>query len=203
MPFKELADLWRLEDVHSSPAYFDVKKLEAFNGEYIRAMSTDEFVDRGAAVARAAARAVAPRAVRSRRVRDDGATRADAGHADGRGAGDGGFLVRRGTEARPRVVGQGNEGSPCRGDLGRCDRGLCRRAVGGRRVEVRARAHRRGCRAQARQGAGAGAGRRDRSYRRSAAVRVSRRARTGAHTGAARCCPRTTSEITAAHAGHH
>ncbi len=46
MPFKELAELWRLEDVHSSPAYFDVKKLEAFNGEYIRAMSTEEFVDR-------------------------------------------------------------------------------------------------------------------------------------------------------------
>ena len=46
MPFDELARLWRLEDVHSSPAYFDVKKLEAFNGEYIRAMSVDEFVER-------------------------------------------------------------------------------------------------------------------------------------------------------------
>ena len=197
MPFKELADLWRLEDVHSSPAYFDVKKLEAFNGEYIRAMSTEEFVERCAAVARGAARAVAPRAVRSRRVRGDGAARADAGHADDRGAGDGRFLVPRGTEARPRVVGQGNEGSRCRDGLRRRDRGLCRRAVGGRRAEGRARAHRRGRRAQARQGAGAGAGRRDRSHRRSSAVRVSRRARTRAHTGAARVLPAHTSEITA------
>ena len=46
MPFKEIADLWRLEDVHSSPAYFDVKKLEAFNGEYIRAMPVEEFIER-------------------------------------------------------------------------------------------------------------------------------------------------------------
>ncbi len=46
MPFADLARLWRLEDVHSSPAYFDVKKLEAFNGEYIRAMTADEFVER-------------------------------------------------------------------------------------------------------------------------------------------------------------
>ena len=111
MPFKELAELWRLEDVHSSPAYFDVKKLEAFNGEYIRAMSTEEFVDRVPAVARGAARAVASRALRSRCVRIDGAARADAGHPLGRGSCAGRFLVPRGTADRPRVVGQGDEGA--------------------------------------------------------------------------------------------
>jgi glutamyl-tRNA synthetase len=34
---------FRLSDVIPSPAFFDVKKLRAFNGEYIRAMSAAEF----------------------------------------------------------------------------------------------------------------------------------------------------------------
>src|SRR5258706_3879448 len=36
---------FRLEDVNHSPAFFDVKKLTAFNGEYIRKLSTAEFID--------------------------------------------------------------------------------------------------------------------------------------------------------------
>jgi glutamyl-tRNA synthetase len=36
---------FRLSDVNNSPAFFDLKKLGAFNGEYIRAMSTAEFTD--------------------------------------------------------------------------------------------------------------------------------------------------------------
>jgi glutamyl-tRNA synthetase len=36
--------LFRLEDVNLSPAFFDIKKLAAFNGEYIRMMPIDEFV---------------------------------------------------------------------------------------------------------------------------------------------------------------
>ncbi|MFY1698881.1 MULTISPECIES: glutamate--tRNA ligase [unclassified Solwaraspora] len=35
---------FRLEAVNPSPAFFDEKKLRAFNGEYIRALSVDEFV---------------------------------------------------------------------------------------------------------------------------------------------------------------
>ena len=35
---------FRLEDVSHSPAFFDVKKLRHMNGEYLRAMSADEFV---------------------------------------------------------------------------------------------------------------------------------------------------------------
>ena len=37
---------FRLEDVNSSPAYFDVQKLTAINGEYIRALGVDEFIER-------------------------------------------------------------------------------------------------------------------------------------------------------------
>ncbi len=40
----EMEGAFRLEDVNTSPAFFDVKKLAAFNGEYIRALSLDDFV---------------------------------------------------------------------------------------------------------------------------------------------------------------
>jgi len=43
-PYKELEALFRLEDVSKASAFFDVKKLAAFNGEYIRALSVDEFI---------------------------------------------------------------------------------------------------------------------------------------------------------------
>jgi glutamyl-tRNA synthetase len=44
MPFDEMVAEFRIEDVIASPAFFDVKKLRAFNGEYIRALSVDEFI---------------------------------------------------------------------------------------------------------------------------------------------------------------
>jgi glutamyl-tRNA synthetase len=44
VPFDEMVAEFRIEDVNPSPAFFDVKKLRAFNGEYIRALSADEFV---------------------------------------------------------------------------------------------------------------------------------------------------------------
>ncbi|MEV4823017.1 glutamate--tRNA ligase [Micromonospora sp. NPDC049274] len=40
-----IEDEFRLEEVNPSPAFFDEKKLRAFNGEYIRALSVSEFVD--------------------------------------------------------------------------------------------------------------------------------------------------------------
>jgi glutamyl-tRNA synthetase len=43
-PFAELAGLFRLDEVTSSSAFFDVKKLSAINAEYIRALGTEEFV---------------------------------------------------------------------------------------------------------------------------------------------------------------
>jgi glutamyl-tRNA synthetase len=45
-PRDELVELFRLEDVNPSPAFFDVKKLEAINGDYLRALPADEFVAR-------------------------------------------------------------------------------------------------------------------------------------------------------------
>lgn len=43
-PHEELEALFRLEDVSKAPAFFDVKKLAAFNGEHIRALSVGEFI---------------------------------------------------------------------------------------------------------------------------------------------------------------
>ena len=46
MPWTEMVPLFRVEDVNSSSAFFDEKKLRAFNGEYIRALDVDDFVER-------------------------------------------------------------------------------------------------------------------------------------------------------------
>jgi glutamyl-tRNA synthetase len=45
----EIEAAFRLEDVTHSPAFFDVKKLAAFNGEYIRMMPVAEFIERAGA----------------------------------------------------------------------------------------------------------------------------------------------------------
>lgn len=42
-PVSEIVDLYRLEDVNSSPAFFDQKKLSFVNAEHIRALSIEEF----------------------------------------------------------------------------------------------------------------------------------------------------------------
>ncbi len=44
VPWDTIVDQFRLEDVNHSPAYFDEKKLHAFNGEYIRALSVEDFI---------------------------------------------------------------------------------------------------------------------------------------------------------------
>lgn len=43
-PYEELEARFRLEDVTKSSAFFDVKKLAAFNGEYLRNLSEEDFV---------------------------------------------------------------------------------------------------------------------------------------------------------------
>ena len=43
VPWSVIEDEYRLEEVSHSPAFFDVKKLRAFNGDYIRALSPEEF----------------------------------------------------------------------------------------------------------------------------------------------------------------
>lgn len=45
VPWEEIVAEFRLEDVNPSPAFFDVKKLQAFNGDYIRAMTLDAFTE--------------------------------------------------------------------------------------------------------------------------------------------------------------
>jgi glutamyl-tRNA synthetase len=45
VPWTVIEDEFRLEEVNSSPAFFDEKKLRAFNGEYIRALSVDDFIE--------------------------------------------------------------------------------------------------------------------------------------------------------------
>ena len=42
----ELVEWFRLEDVNHAPAFFDVAKLTHINGEYIRALPVDEFIER-------------------------------------------------------------------------------------------------------------------------------------------------------------
>lgn len=44
VPWSVIEDEFRLEDVNPSPAFFDERKLRAFNGEYIRALAVDEFI---------------------------------------------------------------------------------------------------------------------------------------------------------------
>ena len=46
VPLQVLIESFALEDVNHSPAFFDVKKLAHMNGEYIRELSVDEFVER-------------------------------------------------------------------------------------------------------------------------------------------------------------
>ncbi|MEU7939850.1 glutamate--tRNA ligase [Microbispora bryophytorum] len=46
MPWSEMRPLFRLEDVNQAPAFFDEKKLRAFNGEYIRALPREVFAAR-------------------------------------------------------------------------------------------------------------------------------------------------------------
>lgn len=43
---QELVELFEVHDVHSSPARFDMKKLEAINGDKIRALSSEDFFNR-------------------------------------------------------------------------------------------------------------------------------------------------------------
>src|SRR5205823_6982778 len=44
VPWSVIEEEFRLQDVNPSPAFFDEKKLRAFNGEYIRALAPGDFV---------------------------------------------------------------------------------------------------------------------------------------------------------------
>ena len=44
VPWSSMVEEFRLEDVNHSPAFFDIKKLASFNGDYIRALPLQDFV---------------------------------------------------------------------------------------------------------------------------------------------------------------
>ncbi|CAB4604293.1 unannotated protein [freshwater metagenome] len=50
VPWSRIVDEFRLEDVNHSPAFFDIKKLASFNGDYIRAMTLEAFIEASAPV---------------------------------------------------------------------------------------------------------------------------------------------------------
>ena len=50
VPWETIVETFRLEDVNHSPAFFDIKKLQAFNGEYIRLMPLEEFIAQAEAI---------------------------------------------------------------------------------------------------------------------------------------------------------
>ena len=50
VPWETIVESFRLEDVNHSPAFFDIKKLQAFNGEYIRLMPLEEFITQAEAI---------------------------------------------------------------------------------------------------------------------------------------------------------
>jgi glutamyl-tRNA synthetase len=45
-PMEEIIEQFELSDINASPAFFDVKKLDHFNGEYVRMLSPADFVER-------------------------------------------------------------------------------------------------------------------------------------------------------------
>ncbi|WP_460304411.1 glutamate--tRNA ligase [Actinocorallia aurea] len=49
VPWAEMVEEFKVADINSSPAFFDVKKLRAINGEYIRALPLERFIAEGEA----------------------------------------------------------------------------------------------------------------------------------------------------------
>ena len=75
-PLEEIVDVFRLEDVNPSPAFFDTKKLQHVNGEWIRRLDVDDFVARASEFVldddeRRALRALAPLAQERVKVLDE------------------------------------------------------------------------------------------------------------------------------------
>ena len=126
VPLATLIERFRIEDVQSSPAFFDVRKLSHMNGVYIRELPTSEFIelslpwvdprpgewaagqwhDPDSGASRHDGPAVAGRAFRSRCLRPHGRRRAGAGGHSQRGPRLGGFLLRRQIRPSTRTAGR-------------------------------------------------------------------------------------------------
>ena len=169
VPWSVIEESFHLEDVTHSPAFFDLKKLAAFNGEYIRMLTTDEFVAAcepflPAEYDREIFAAMAPH-VQTRVV-----TLAEAAPMVD-------FLMRPDPVIDHDSWTKAMHQPWSRAVLVETAGGLCPGLVGCRLAEGRARAGRHVARRQARQGPGAGACRGHRSQRRPSAVRVAGGAR--------------------------
>ena len=168
----EIEAAFRLEDVTHSPAFFDIKKLAAFNGDYIRQMPLAEFIERADAELpadwnRARFAAIAPHI-------QERLTTLNEVPGQGRLP----VLARWPTDRlRDGVVGQGVHARVVGAAAGRRDRGLPHGPVGGRRPQGSARIGHGVVFDQVGQGAGAGSSRRHRPDGRPAAVRIARSAR--------------------------
>ncbi len=99
---EELTRAFSLEQVNNSPAFFDLRKLIHFNGEYIRALFRPL----------AAGGTVAAVCVRRGRLLRDRATRAGEGGDPRRGASDGRLLVPGAPGHRRGLLAQGRRGQP-------------------------------------------------------------------------------------------
>ena len=88
-------------DVNHSPAFFDVVKLKHMNGEYIRALSVDDFIEASRPWLTGAGGAMAAGELRCADVRPDGPPGPRAGGPVVRGAGHGRLLLRRPAGVRP------------------------------------------------------------------------------------------------------
>ena len=45
-PLDEIVEMFRLEDVTKAPAFFDLKKLDSFNGDWARLLDPEDFIER-------------------------------------------------------------------------------------------------------------------------------------------------------------
>ena len=129
VPWSTIEREFRLEDVNHSPAFFDVKKLTAFNGEYIRMLSVDEFIAACQPFLTGRRRAVARRAIRCSQVRGVGPGRPVACRHVGGGAGCHRLRLPRRPGARRASLGQDDVAAGRQGGARRDDRGLS--AAGG------------------------------------------------------------------------
>ena len=180
----QMVEWFALADVNHSPAFFDVAKLTHMNGEYLRAMTTDAFIEACGPWLAPGPGPVAGRPVRRRRVRSHGPGGPGTGGGTRRGAGHGRLPLPRRAGHRPRFVGEG--GGRRRRRTGHPGRGHGRLRGAARRVDRRgaARRHARGGRVgrtQAGQGPGADPRRRHRAPGGPAALRGPRGARPGPH----------------------
>ena len=175
VPWSTIERDFRLEDVNHSPAFFDIKKLAAFNGEYIRMLGVEEFIEACQPFLHSDDVPWPPERFDAARF----AALASRGAVASDDIVGGARCCRLRVPGRPRArragVGQDHRDSRREGGAGRDDRGVSpATGMAGGGAEGHARGGGRAARPEEGQGAGADPGRGHRSNGRSAAVRGAR-----------------------------